>query len=189
LLKILEDTPKHVYFMLCTTDPNKLLPTIRNRCAQFVVSSLNDEDIIFLLRRTTRAESVSVSRKILDKIVGVSNGSARSALVCLEKVIGIEDEDIALESLSQSEEFEAQIIDLCRALIGKSNWPKISSILDGIKEEPENVRRAVLGYCQAILKKKLDPNAYYVMTAFADNYYDTGKAGLLMSCYEARERE
>ena len=45
LLKALEDPPSHVYFMLATTDPQKLLKTIRNRCVHFEVQPLGNSEI------------------------------------------------------------------------------------------------------------------------------------------------
>ena len=56
LLKLLEDTPKHIYIILCTTDPQKLLSTIKGRCIQFQVSPLNDIEMFQLLRRIVRDE-------------------------------------------------------------------------------------------------------------------------------------
>src|SRR5690554_5071868 len=55
LLKTLEDTPSHVYFILCTTDPQKLLPAIRGRCADYQVRTLNDREMRMLLRRVVKA--------------------------------------------------------------------------------------------------------------------------------------
>ena len=45
-LKTLEDTPKHVKFILCTTEPNKLKPTFRGRCQQYQVSQLTEDGMI-----------------------------------------------------------------------------------------------------------------------------------------------
>ena len=50
VLKALEDTPQHVYFLLCTTDPEKLLPTIRNRCTTFTVTKLQPNKLQHLLQ-------------------------------------------------------------------------------------------------------------------------------------------
>jgi len=44
-LKMLEDTPNHVYFFLATTNPQKLLKTIRTRCTEVVVKSLGDKNM------------------------------------------------------------------------------------------------------------------------------------------------
>ena len=44
-LKILEDTPKHVYFFICTTDPQKLIATIRSRCTEMPVDLLKLDEM------------------------------------------------------------------------------------------------------------------------------------------------
>jgi DNA polymerase-3 subunit gamma/tau len=55
-LKILEDTPTHVYFMLCTTDPQSLLPTVKGRCSQFQMQLLDDEQMEQLLTNVVVTE-------------------------------------------------------------------------------------------------------------------------------------
>lgn len=60
LLKILEDTPNHVYFVLCTTDPQKLLPTLIGRCTRFDVKTLEEDEMVSLLRRVVHKEKQQV---------------------------------------------------------------------------------------------------------------------------------
>ncbi len=57
-LKILEDTPSHVYFLLCTTDPQKLISTIRNRCCQLSVEHLSEASLRMLIDRVLKKEEV-----------------------------------------------------------------------------------------------------------------------------------
>ncbi len=185
LLKILEDTPSHVYFMLCTTDPQKLLPTIVNRCTQFKLELLGNEEMRELLIEIADAEELSVPKKVLDRIIDVSSGSPRKALVTMDKLVGI-DSDNMLAAVGGIMETDKQIIDLCRALIDKKSWKTICGILDGLsKEEPEGVRRAVLGYADAVMRKKDSGRAFLILDAFENNFYDSGKAGLTRACYLA----
>ena len=51
LLKILEEPPQHVYFALCTTEPQKLLETIKGRCIQLQVKPLNESQMKGLFRK------------------------------------------------------------------------------------------------------------------------------------------
>jgi len=53
-LKIWEDTPDHVYFFLCTTDPQKLLPTIRTRCCEMPVRHLTEKEIAYIQEEMDR---------------------------------------------------------------------------------------------------------------------------------------
>src|SRR3990167_8526705 len=75
-LKILEDVPNHVYFILCTTDPQRLIPTIRNRCTQLILKPITDLDIRELLIKTCCKEQQKISTEVGNKIVEVSEGSA-----------------------------------------------------------------------------------------------------------------
>src|SRR5690606_35672662 len=92
LLKILEDTPKHAYFVLCTTDPQKLLPTIRGRCADYQVRPLSEQQMRILLRRVVKAEGESLERKVYDQIVQDSMGHPRNALQILNQVLAVSPE-------------------------------------------------------------------------------------------------
>ena len=80
------------------------------------------------------------------------------------------------------------MIDLCRALIKREKWSTVARLIKGIEQEPESTRRAILGYFTAVLLGGKG-DAWAVMDCFADNYFDTGRAGLVMSCYQAIELE
>ena len=68
LLKILEDTPTHVYFILCTTDPHKLLKTIQGRCSQFAVKPLDDRQMFRLLKTIVKEEGEDLPQEVYDQI-------------------------------------------------------------------------------------------------------------------------
>ena len=68
-LKMLEDTPSHVYFVLATTDPKKLIAPIRNRCTQIKLQTVSDKDIEKLLRTTAKKEKLKIADEVFKKLV------------------------------------------------------------------------------------------------------------------------
>lgn len=185
VLKILEDTPKHVFFILCTTDPQNLLPTIRNRCSQFIVNRLEESDMLELLQSIIKVEGFKIKGKVLKLIAASSQGHPRAAIMLLDQVSRL-PKDEQVKTAQRFEEGQAQVIELCRMLINGGNWKGVSTILRQLKEqkeEPENIRRAVLGYCQAILVKQDMSRAGLVMDYFIDPFYNSGFPGVVHACY------
>lgn len=184
LLKALEDTPKHIYYILCTTDPQKLLPTIRGRCSELKVETLNDREMKKLLRRVVKAEKEKLSKKVYDQIIQDSMGHPRNALQILAQVLAV-DENGRLDIAKKTAEIQSKSIELCRALYSGAPWKKIAGILKGLKDEDtEQVRRAILGYGQAILLNgKMNNNAAIVMEEFIEPFYNSGFPGLVFACY------
>lgn len=185
ILKILEDTPKHVFFILATTDPQKLIRTIRTRCTELTVRDLSEKELVRLVKRTARKEKVDLPEEVVDQIVQDSLGSARMALVLLDKILGLDPGEM-LESVRAQAAQENEAIELCRALLGKKPWKTVSQVLRGLQGDPESVRYAVLGYATSVLLGggKQAPRAYLVIDAFRENFYDSKKAGLVAACYE-----
>ena len=186
LLKALEDTPSHVYFILCTTDPQKLIVTIKGRCSQFQVHPLSDRQMFKLLRHVVKAEEDTLHKEVYDQIIQDSLGHPRNALQILEQVLNVESEK-RLMTAKRSAEIQSQSIELCRALIDTSGWKKVANILEGLKnEDSENIRRAILGYCQAILLKGINNQAGLVMEYMIEPFYNTGYPGLVFACYSIK---
>lgn len=189
LLKILEDTPSHVYFILCTTDPQKLLPTVKGRCSQFQVNPLSDREMSKLLRRVVREEETSLQKEVYEQIIQDSMGHPRNALVILDQVLRV-PADKQLEAAQQTAAQTSQAIELCRALINNQSWKTVASILTGLKEQdPEGIRRILLGYCQSILLKGENDKAAQVMECFIEPFYNTLFPGLTFACYSVVKGE
>ena len=190
LLKVLEDTPSHVVFILATTDPDKLLPTILNRCVRFKTKKLDEDEMFALLRGVVKKEGTKVPKDVLVQIAESCGGSPRHGLQILNKVIDL-DPDSMGEMVENYRDREAKVIDLCRALFkGEKSWLKICSILADLKgvEDEEGIRRAVLGYCGSILGKERHAKSYIVIDYFSEPFYNSGWAGLLKACYEATDQ-
>ena len=101
ILKVLEDAPAHAYFILATTDPHKLLGTIRTRCEEFKFDPVDVEDLAELVADIADKESIKISDDILIEIAGNAAGSPRLALNMLERcsVVG-DDLDSARKLIS-----------------------------------------------------------------------------------------
>lgn len=101
LLKVLEDAPRCAYFILATTDPQKLIPTIRTRCTEFHLRPVPPEEIAVLLHRVAEKEGLKeISDEVLVKISMRCSGSPRMALNMLERCVAggaLEDLEPLLE--------------------------------------------------------------------------------------------
>lgn len=190
LLKALESPPEHVFFVLCTTDPQMVLKTILTRCTQFQVESLSASELVEVLERVCRGEGADIDEDILRQLAKGAGGSPRGAISMLERLLARDPEDYD-EVLQSFEGYEVQIRELCQALIaGRAKWKEIAGMIKGIKEEPETVRRSVLGYMNAVLLSGKDSaRAAYILDCFKEPYFNTGPAGLTLSCYAGLMQE
>jgi DNA polymerase-3 subunit gamma/tau len=183
LLKILEDTPPHVYFILCTTDPQKLLPTIRGRCVQFQTQLLSDDEMVDLLTEVAVKEDDNVAEEVIEQIIIDSQGHPRNALTILEQVLATPTKQ-RLKIAKQSAAQQSESIALCRALIKGESWTKVSTILRGLKgQEPESIRRVVLGYATSVLLNKQNQKAGIILECFEEPTYAIGFPGIVLACF------
>ena len=186
-LKELEDgAPKHAYFMFATTDPQKLLKTIRTRATEIKVQPVKNKEMSELLNRVCEAEGIQVSEEVLDKIVEVSENSPRKALVILNQVIGL-DEDEQLDAVKGSVA-ETEAIELCRVLMNSSvSWGQVVKVLKGIEDlngQAESIRWMVISYMSSVALGGNPGRAIRIIEAFQDNFYDSKRAGLISACFE-----
>ena len=79
LLKVLEDSPRNVHFVLCTTEPEKLRTTIKNRCTHIKLKPLSVVDIEKLLVQVSKSEGIEIPESVVEKIADAADGSPRKA--------------------------------------------------------------------------------------------------------------
>lgn len=87
LLKTLEEPPEHVIFILATTEPDKILPTIISRCQRYDFQALTYKEVSGKLSEICQGENVEVDEGSLGLIYESSGGSMRDAISILERVI------------------------------------------------------------------------------------------------------
>ncbi len=87
LLKTLEEPPPHVMFILATTDPQKLIATIKSRATRVNFTRANSDEIVRSLKKVIRGEKLKVDNGVADIIAQFSDGSFRDAQKILEQLI------------------------------------------------------------------------------------------------------
>ena len=101
LLKTLEEPPSYVVFILCTTEPHKVLPTIVSRCQHYEFKKIDDKDLIKLIKKVLLNEGVSASDEAIHLITELANGGARDALSLLDQIIAYSDKKIEVNDIEQ----------------------------------------------------------------------------------------
>jgi DNA polymerase-3 subunit gamma/tau len=105
LLKTLEEPPSHVIFVLATTDPQKVLPTIRSRTQHFEVHLLSAADLEGLVDHVVADADLELSPEGRAYVLRVGAGSARDTLSALDRVVaagGIPDSEDAVDELVEA---------------------------------------------------------------------------------------
>jgi DNA polymerase-3 subunit gamma/tau len=87
LLKTMEEPPAHLKFILCTTEPHKVLPTIHSRCQRFDFHNISTEKIVDHLAAVVSAEGVEAETSVLFAVAKQANGSMRDGLSLLDRLM------------------------------------------------------------------------------------------------------
>lgn len=185
LLKPIEEPPKHVFWMFCTTEAGKIPKTILTRCLRYDLKPVNESNILKLLDSVVEAEGLEVADDVLEAIAEGAGGSPRQALVFLEECLYCESAAEArqvMRSAGQSKE----IIDLCRFLVsGRGRtWGEAMKYLKDLEgQEAEGIRIVVVNYLNAaLLGSKSDKQArafLQLLECFNGPYVTTDRFGPL----------
>lgn len=100
LLKTLEEPPAHVIFILATTEPHKVLPTIISRCQRYDFTRVSQKDIQARIEEVLRKEGVQFDEEAIRLIAQLSDGGVRDALSILEQVIAYSEDHLTAQHVN-----------------------------------------------------------------------------------------
>ncbi len=100
LLKTLEEPPKHVIFILATTEPQKVLPTILSRCQRYDFKGLSVDEISRHVRNVCQKEDVRITDEALVALAESAEGGMRDALSYLDQAIALSDEEVTVDDIN-----------------------------------------------------------------------------------------
>ncbi|MEE9494269.1 MAG: DNA polymerase III subunit gamma/tau [Gammaproteobacteria bacterium] len=121
LLKTLEEPPPHVKFLLATTDPHKLLPTVLSRCLQFNLKRLSRAEISGYLEKVLGEEKIEFEAPAIQLLAKAADGSMRDALSLLDQAIAFGGGAVA----------EATV----RTMLGSIEQSKVVAVLDALANQ------------------------------------------------------
>ena len=128
LLKTLEEPPEHVVFILATTEPHKILPTILSRCQRYDFNKVSESDIKERIKTILLNEDVEYNEDAIKLIVSLADGGMRDALSILEKVLAYSNNSLKVEDILNifSLESKEEKINLINSIIAHD----MSDVLD-----------------------------------------------------------
>jgi len=185
-LKLLEEPPENTVFVLATTNPEKLLPTITNRCLHLKLEQVNYEELAAFLKDVANTESVSIPESCCYLIAKYARGHVRQAISSLDGVINAlyNSPNLDLSSQEQVEVIVGKYIEIpddstyAKYLIEGIYYGKYLAALDSIGILLRNTSRPskllaqdLLNYHMQTLYRTIDPKKK--SANLTDPFYDS----------------
>ena len=181
LLKLLEEPPSHVKFVLATTEANKVLETISSRCQRFDFKRITPEDIYQRLDYICSAEGIMAEEKALRMIAQHADGSLRDALSCLDPCIaaGKEvDTRFVADFLGRAE--NESVLELCGA-VGHCDMAAVANCIEDVCSRGKNLSPFIETVIRAMrdmliisvsgtCKSDFDTDEYKILEETAQNF-------------------
>ena len=142
LLKVMEEPPEHVKFILATTEPHKVLPTIQSRCQRFDFKNITHADIVAHLESVLQQEDINAEREALTEIARLAEGSMRDALSLLDRTISAAEGKQTIDS------------ELLELVLGTPPSALIAELIDAVAR---NDPRAALETADKLVARGTDP--------------------------------
>ncbi|MGI2304288.1 DNA polymerase III subunit gamma/tau [Staphylococcus cohnii] len=119
LLKTLEEPPAHAIFILATTEPHKIPPTIISRAQRFDFKAISHDEIVERLQFVADAQDIEYDNAALDFIAKASEGGMRDALSIMDQAIAFGDDHLTLQdALNVTGSVDAQALnDLLKEIV------------------------------------------------------------------------
>jgi DNA polymerase III subunit gamma/tau len=141
-LKTLEEPPPHTIFILCTTDPQKMEPTIISRCQLFDFHRLANKDISERLNKIAVSEGVDTSPTAMDLLAKSAGGSLRDATNLLDQLITSHPDNVSVEMIHEMLGFapEEEALELVACVLRQDTIPAIKLVND-ISSEGRDLKK------------------------------------------------
>lgn len=152
LLKIVEEPPKHLIFILCTTDPEKLLNTLRGRCQlKIEIEKPSVEDLSNRLLEVCKLEGITTSMEALKIISRKSNRVPREALNLMESVAKGYGKNVTINNIKDATSEIASEIYMKYFEASQKSLESIMMIVKNIKDNGINPRAFTQGITRFVL--------------------------------------
>lgn len=99
LLKTLEEPPAHVIFILATTEPHNIIPTILSRCQRYDFTKVSDADIEERMMTILEKEGVAYEQNAVRAIISLADGGMRDALSILDQILAYSNNTLCVEDV------------------------------------------------------------------------------------------
>ncbi len=144
LLKTLEEPPKHVIFILATTEPHKIPATIHSRCQRFDFRGVSEKEITVRLEDIIEKESIQVEEDAIHLIASSVEGGMRDAVSLLDQALSYADGKITPEDVHaiRGSVQEKDLLMIAQAL-GEKNVVDALDHLDKLLAKGKEVRRFI----------------------------------------------
>ena len=145
-LKTLEEPPKHVIFILATTEKHKIIPTILSRCQIFDFKRISVMDCSRHLQKIAKDQNLVFEDEALDLIAQKADGALRDALSIYDRMISFTDNNLTVKSISEN----LNILDLetffsITTLILKNNIPDLLLAFDSLLKKGFDELQFIIG--------------------------------------------
>lgn len=101
-LKTLEEPPKHVIFILATTEKQKIIPTILSRCQTFDFKRISVKDCKKYLQKIAKDQNIEFEEEALELIAQKADGALRDALSIYDRMVSFTDCKLSVKSVSEN---------------------------------------------------------------------------------------
>ena len=140
-LKTLEEPPEHIIFILATTEPERVLETIKSRTTQIVFKKITEDEIIKTLKKIGKKEKIDLDVEIIKMIANSSDGSLRDAINLFEQTHNTFGEEASIDDLF--------------SLLGKLSSKDFEIIINAVETQDTG---AILTVIRGAYAKGLQPN-------------------------------
>ena len=158
LLKILEEPPKHVIFILATTEPQKIPATIISRCQRFEFKPITSEKIGKNLKDVCEKENVEISDEAIDLISEIADGGMRDALSILDQTISYGAKDITVDDVNMiTGSINAEIMCNLMSFIDARDANNALDVVNALIKEGKEINKIVNGmllFCRDLMLYK-----------------------------------